>query len=226
MSPSWSKTSALALLLKPTTTYGRGSLTSCLSDSVWLAKGRPTAQNGTAGIGLILLVWLCLLTNVAYSDTTPTKTWRPAPPVPQSWEATPPMVVLPTIVQSAGYLAPATQVLGTIFHAMEARHSMAEGDHAVIDAGVDKNLRTGDRVTIIRASTARRHTTTQHTLGTLTTILGTATLVSVQPTTAVVQITQAFDTIELGDQVKVLEYRRRGGTLPDSLLPPKTIRSL
>jgi hypothetical protein len=115
------------------------------------------------------------------------------------------MVVLPTIVQSAGYLAPATQVLGTIFHAMEARHSMAEGDHAVIDAGVDKNLRTGDRVTIIRASTARRHTTTQHTLGTLTTILGTATLVSVQPTTAVVQITQAFDTIELGDQVKVLE---------------------
>jgi len=108
-------------------------------------------------------------------------------------------------VQSAGYLAPATQVLGSIFHTVEERPSMAEGDHAVIDAGIDKNLHTGDRMTIIRASTARRHTMTQHTSGTLTAILGTATVVSVQPATAVVRITQAFDTIELGDQVKAFE---------------------
>jgi hypothetical protein len=108
-------------------------------------------------------------------------------------------------MQSAGYLAPVTQVLGTIFHAVEERHSMAEGDHAVIDAGVDKNLHMGDRVTIIRASTARRHIMTQHTSDALTAILGTATVVSVQPATAVVRITQAFDTIELGDQVKAFE---------------------
>ncbi|HEY7489972.1 MAG TPA: hypothetical protein VIH59_02535, partial [Candidatus Tectomicrobia bacterium] len=205
MSPSWSKTSVLALPFKPMTTYARASLTSCLSDPVRPGKDRATPRNGWAGVGLIVLVWLCILTNVAHSDTTPAETSRPLPPTSHSQEAVPPLAVHPTIVHGAGYLAPATQVLGTIFHVVEERQSTADGDHVVIDAGSDKNLHSGDRVTIIRTSTARSHTITQPTLGPLTAILGTGTVVSVQPTTAVVRIDRAFDTIERGNQVKASE---------------------
>jgi hypothetical protein len=105
-------------------------------------------------------------------------------------------------VESAGYVVPSPAFLAAIFHSLEERQNVAAGDRVVIDAGADRKVQVGDQLTIFRRATAVRHPLTDHPLGTAVVTLGSATVVSVQPTTAIVRITQAFDAIAVGDYVK------------------------
>jgi nucleoid-associated protein YgaU len=112
-----------------------------------------------------------------------------------------PVPVLPTIVQSGGYVGIPAAPLATIFYTFADHIDLIPGDRVLIDAGADKHLQVGDRLTIFRPTTAVQPLTTDQTLGTLVVTLGVATVVSVQASTATLQITQAFEPVEVGDHV-------------------------
>jgi nucleoid-associated protein YgaU len=116
-----------------------------------------------------------------------------------------PAPVAPTIVQSAGYVGTPAPPLATIFHTLEDHLNLIQGDRILIDAGANKHLQVGDQLTVFRLTTTVQHPGSAQALGTLVVTLGVATVMSVQATTATLQITQAFDAIEVGDYVKAFE---------------------
>jgi hypothetical protein len=108
----------------------------------------------------------------------------------------------PSLVQGAGYVGIPAPPLATIFHTLEDHLTLVPGDRVLIDAGTDKHLQVGDRLTVFRPTTAVQHPRTAQLLGALVATLGVATVVSVQPTLATLQITRAFEGIQVGDRVK------------------------
>jgi hypothetical protein len=108
----------------------------------------------------------------------------------------------PNVVQSSGYVGVPSVPLARIFYAYADHLSLISGDRVLVDAGANKNLQVGAQLTVFRPTTAVPHPTTKQALGPMVATVGTAIVVSVQPTTALLQITKAFEEIMVGDQVK------------------------
>ena len=104
-------------------------------------------------------------------------------------------------MDTQGYIVPTTQFLATIFYAQGARQLLAVGDQVAIDAGANHQLQVGDRLAIVRQSSAIHHPVTKQAIGFLVTTIGYATAVSVQPTVTILQITRAITAIQPGDHV-------------------------
>jgi hypothetical protein len=117
-------------------------------------------------------------------------------------------IVNPAITDRAGYIASTPQFLATIFHTTEGRKSSASGDRVVIDAGENRHLKVGDQFAIFRTSSTVFHPVSNQDLGTLVTPLGYATAVHVLPSSAVLQLSETFDDINLGDKVQKAEPPR------------------
>ena len=124
-----------------------------------------------------------------------------------------------TIRQSAGYIGTPDAPLARIFHALVEHLQLVAGDQALIDAGADKHLQIGDRLTVFRPTTAVRHPLTAQPLGAIVATLGTAKVLSIQSATATIQIMQAFDSINVGDHVKVATTAP--ATEPTAALPSR-----
>jgi hypothetical protein len=117
--------------------------------------------------------------------------------------------------QHAGYLAPQVPFLGTVIYSLSGDPRLSiPGDDVVIDAGLEHDLQVGDRLTIFRLLPQASYTpkgTDKRVL-----ILGTATVMRAQATTAVMRIVQAFSEVASGDRVQ------RSGVLPPVVAPHDT----
>jgi hypothetical protein len=178
----------------------------------------------------VVLAWLGVLAssfcNLAHSDTH-----APGASVsPRSMRSMVDVIPLPpahlTLAQQAGYIVPTPEFLATIFHAMDDRQGLTQGDRAVIDAGATQGLQRGDRLTIIRRSSPIYHPVTNEVVGMVVATLGYATVVHVQPTVAVLQLTKTFDTAEVGDQVIPFEAPQHQATSTALSSSPRDIRGV
>ncbi len=113
-----------------------------------------------------------------------------------------------SIRERSGFIARDETFLGTIYHAMGEAYLLHTGDLALIDIGADQDLQVGEFLTVFGTSPVVRHTQTGALLGQPVRVLGTAELVQVEPTTAMIRITEVFDEILVGDRVE------RYGVLP------------
>lgn len=116
--------------------------------------------------------------------------------------------------QDAGYLAQDVPFLGTVIHSSGGSQLYSSGDRVVIDVGPDHDLQGGDRLTIFRNMSRVRDSYTGTGKDRPVSILGNATVVSTQASTAIIRITHAFDGIAFGDRVQ------KFGLLPPSVTPP------
>jgi len=110
--------------------------------------------------------------------------------------------------ERAGFIAQDETFLGTIYHAMGEAYLLHTGDLALIDVGADRDLQVGEYLTIFGTSPAVRHTQSGALIGLPVRMLGVATLVRVDESTAMIRITEVFNEILVGDRVE------RYGVLP------------
>jgi LysM repeat protein len=130
--------------------------------------------------------------------------------IPLRTHAAPPSSTSPVdTVRTAGYIAPASQFVATISRSVDGRRSLSTGDAVVINAGNNRNIRVGDRFTIVRQSSVVRHPTTHHPVGTLVIPVGQATTTRVRSTSAVLRLTSTSDAVEIGDHVTRVAVRDR-----------------
>jgi hypothetical protein len=170
------------------------------------------------------MVFLPLVAGVASGNPTAPESMSSPATRQHSAGTKPARTADPTLVQNAGYVGTPAAPLAIIFHALEERLHLASGDRVLIDAGADKHLQVGDRLTIFRPATAVRHPLTAQALGNMVVTLGSAKILSVQASTATLQITQAFDPIQIGDYVQAFAAAPPQGT--PAALPPRTIAGL
>jgi hypothetical protein len=110
--------------------------------------------------------------------------------------------------ERSGFIAKDETYLGTIYHAMGEAYLLHAGDLALIDVGADQHLQVGDYLTIFGTSPVVHHTQSGAAIGRPVRMLGIATLVQVDATTAMIRITEVYDEILVGDRVE------RYGVLP------------
>lgn len=169
----------------------------------------PMLRYGLLSPSLVFMIALALIaqlswSRLAHSADTPTDTGR-------SWALGAKQKKVPAFVsvrERAGFIAPAETFLGTIYHAVGEASLLHTGDLAFIDIGADKHLQVGEHLTIFGTSPVVRHTQTGAFIGHPVQMLGIATLVRVEDTTATIRITEVFDAITVGDRVE------RYGILP------------
>jgi hypothetical protein len=118
-----------------------------------------------------------------------------------------------SLQQRAGYMAPKTAFLGTIYHAMGEPHFLRRGDLALIDVGANRGLNVGDQLTVFTFLPTVRHPHTNAIAGKPVRIMGDAIVTKVNDTTAMIRITLAFDEIEVGNRIE------RFGALPPQAPP-------
>jgi nucleoid-associated protein YgaU len=169
----------------------------------------PMLRFGLIRPPLVVIIAVVLVTHLswsrlAHSDAAPVKHGR-------SWalgNKQKPVRSSVSIRERAGFISRDETFLGTIYHAMGEAYLLHTGDLALIDIGADQDLQVGDYLTIFGTSPVVRHTQTGALIGRPVRILGIATLVRVEETTAMIRITEVFDEILVGDRVE------RYGVLP------------
>ena len=160
-------------------------------------------------LSLVVIISMVLLTHLsgsrlAYSGEVATEGGR-------SWALRDPQEQqrsFASLRERAGFIARDKAFLGTIYHAMGEARLLQTGDLALIDIGADRELQVGEFLTIFSMSPVVRHTQTGALIGRPARMLGIATLVRVEESTAMIRITEVFDEILIGDRVE------RYGVLP------------
>jgi hypothetical protein len=156
---------------------------------------------------LVIMIAMVLVTHlswsrVAHSDEAPVDSGP-------SWTLDDkPVRSSVSLRERAGFIAQDERFLGTIYHAMGEAYLLHTGDLALIDIGADQDLHVGEYLTIFGTSPAVHHSQSGALLGRPVRMLGIATLVRVDETTAMIRITEVFDEILVGDRVE------RYGVLP------------
>ena len=119
-----------------------------------------------------------------------------------------------SLLEHAGYIARKKQYLGTIYHSVQDKRLLHHEDRALIDVGANHDLRVGDYLTVFNASPMLRHQhgkKNQHgkkDFGRPINIRGVAKVHEVNERTAMIEITEIYGPIEVGDHVE------RYGALP------------
>ena len=149
---------------------------------------------------LIPPIW----TRVAHSDETPADSERSSAPIIDHRRKRSSV----SLLERAGYIAREKTYLGTIYHSVKDTRLLHAEDRALIDVGANHDLRVGDYLTIFSASPMLRHQHTKKDFGRPVNILGVAKVAQVDERTAMIEITEIYGAVQVGDHVE------RYGVLP------------